>query len=150
MPGYAYVKDTCSGPSAVKCGEDVWSSGLRKQPACMSCPPGYTTRAGDPPYDGKTNRAHAVSVFGSMHAVLHEWAGNFVCCTTWVCVHTVSGWLHHTCWGPLCEGKSFDCIVLSGFAMAVTTESYALLPEPACIPYQAGTQRVLGAFSDMH
>ncbi len=32
-------------PSAVKCPQNTYGPGLKKQRACVPCPPGYTTQA---------------------------------------------------------------------------------------------------------
>jgi hypothetical protein len=56
-PGYYYVRTDGTGhPSAVRCPEDTFCPGLAKQPGCVACGEGYTTHAGDPPYDGKAYR----------------------------------------------------------------------------------------------
>jgi len=44
VPGYFYSADASGNPSSTICPVDTYGPGLRKQRACVPCPPGYTTR----------------------------------------------------------------------------------------------------------
>lgn len=42
-PGYVFVVDAAGNPGAAPCQQDSFSPGLKKQRACVPCPPSYTT-----------------------------------------------------------------------------------------------------------
>ena len=45
VPGSFYKLDAGGQPSSVTCPVDTYGPGLRKQRACVPCPPGYVTNA---------------------------------------------------------------------------------------------------------
>jgi len=42
-PGTAYTLNEAGTPNTTTCPEDSYGPGLKKQRACVPCPPGYTT-----------------------------------------------------------------------------------------------------------
>lgn len=43
LPGYYYALGSGGDPQALPCPVDTYQPGLRKQRACVPCPPGYTS-----------------------------------------------------------------------------------------------------------
>ncbi len=45
LPGYSYSADASGNPDQAVCPINTYGPGLRKQRACVPCPPGYVTQA---------------------------------------------------------------------------------------------------------
>jgi hypothetical protein len=106
VPGTYIQYDPSGTPSAVTCPQDTYSPGFRKQRACVSCPPGFTTRGNNSSTSssacGVWHNTSCLTVFDCVTVIMNPWFQQTI-----ASVHILRGHtLHVDCWrcilGPVC------------------------------------------------